>query len=95
MTPPGGEAGPRLAHRSAMFSLVASLEADFEDGVLRPVKPLRLRPGERVRIIVKRQPDPARWDLARLAKLGAEEDLELANAGLDYWGGSLKDEDDR
>ena len=78
-----------------MFPSVASLEADFEDGVLRPVKPLRLRPGERVRIIVRRQPDPARWDLDRLAKLSTEEDLELANAGLEDWSGSLKDEDDR
>ena len=78
-----------------MFSSVASLEADFEDGVLRPVKPLRLRPGERVRIIVRRQPNPARWDLDRLAKLGTKEDLELTNAGLEDWGRSLKDEDDR
>ena len=53
-----------------MFSSVAAVEADYEDGVLRPVKPLRLRPGERVHIIVRRQSDPARWDLERLAKVG-------------------------
>jgi predicted DNA-binding antitoxin AbrB/MazE fold protein len=77
-----------------MFSSVASVEADYEDGVLRPVKPLRLRPGERVHIFVRRQSDPARWDLDRLAKHGGEEDLELASAGLGDWAQSLKDEDD-
>ncbi|HWO19909.1 MAG TPA: antitoxin family protein [Kofleriaceae bacterium] len=73
---------------------MASVEADYEDGVLRPVTPLRLRPGERVRIIVRRQFDPARWDLDRLAKHGGEEDLELASTGLEDWARSLKDEDD-
>lgn len=77
-----------------MFSFVASVEADYEDGVLRPVKPLRLRPGERVHIIVRRQSDPTRWNLDRLAKVGGEEDRELASAGLEDWAGSLKDEDD-
>jgi predicted DNA-binding antitoxin AbrB/MazE fold protein len=64
-----------------MFSSVASVEADYEDGVLRPVKPLPLRPGERVHIIVRRQSDPARWNLDRLAKVGGEEALDLASAG--------------
>jgi predicted DNA-binding antitoxin AbrB/MazE fold protein len=79
----------------AIFSSVASVEADYENGVLRPVKPLRLRPGERVHIIVRRQSDPARWDLNRLAKVGSEDDLDLASAGLEDWARSLKDEDDR
>jgi len=74
---------------------VASVEADYEDGVLRPVKPLRLRPGERVQLIVRRRSDPARWDLARLAKVGGEEDLELASAGLGDWERALQDEDER
>ena len=71
------------------------VEADYEDGVLRPVKPLRLRPGERVHLIVRRRSDPARWDLERLTKLGHDEDLDLASTGLEDWSQSLKDEDDR
>jgi predicted DNA-binding antitoxin AbrB/MazE fold protein len=42
------------------------VEALYEDGMLRPAKPLNLRPGERVAVIVVRQPDASRWDLARL-----------------------------
>lgn len=53
--------------------VVASVEADYENGVLRPVKPLRLRSGERVHIIVRRRADPARWDLDRLAEVGSED----------------------
>ena len=61
---------------------MASVEAEYQDGVLRPMKPLRLQAGERVHLIVKRQPDAARWNLERLADLSltdAEEaELELA-----------------
>ncbi len=74
---------------------MASVEAAFENGVLRPVKPLLLREGERVHIIVKRQPDPSRWDFARFIGKGDVEDRELASAGLEDWAQSLKDEDDR
>ena len=74
---------------------MTAFEADYEDGVLRPVKPLRLRPGERVQLIVRRRSDPARWDLERFAKAGSEEDLELASAGLEDWDRSLRDEDER
>jgi predicted DNA-binding antitoxin AbrB/MazE fold protein len=48
--------------------VVSSVEADYENGVLRPLKPLRLRPGERVHLILRRPSDPARWNLERLAK---------------------------
>ena len=33
---------------------VRPIEADYEDGVLRPTKPLRLRQGERVSLVVLR-----------------------------------------
>lgn len=74
---------------------MTSVEAEYENGVLRPVRPLGLRQGERVHIIVKRQPDPSRWDLGRLAKTSGSEDRELAAAGLEEWAQALKGEDDR
>jgi len=72
---------------------MASVEAEYENGVLRPRKPLRLRQGERVHIIVTRQPDPSRWDLGRLAGTAGTEDRELAAAGLEEWADGLKRED--
>jgi predicted DNA-binding antitoxin AbrB/MazE fold protein len=68
------------------------VEARYEDGLLRPAKPLALRPGERVGLIVVRRPDPARWDLARLAG-NATEDSELAGAGIGNWAADLEKED--
>jgi predicted DNA-binding antitoxin AbrB/MazE fold protein len=68
------------------------VEALYENGILRPAKPLNLRPGERVGVIVVRQPDSARWDLARLASLPSE-DADLAGAGLEEWGAALDRED--
>jgi predicted DNA-binding antitoxin AbrB/MazE fold protein len=73
---------------------MTSVDAEYQDGVLRPVSPLRLRQGERVHLIVQRQPDPSRWDLGRLAKTSGTEDQELASAGLEDWAQSLKGEDD-
>jgi predicted DNA-binding antitoxin AbrB/MazE fold protein len=62
------------------------IEAEFEDGVLRPLRPLPLRPGERVGLVVVRRPDPARWDLDRLSKRSGNEDQELAEEeGLADW----------
>jgi predicted DNA-binding antitoxin AbrB/MazE fold protein len=58
------------------------VEALYEDGLLRPAKPLNLRPGERVGLIFVRHSEASRWDLKRLAAAGAE-DLELASVGLD------------
>jgi predicted DNA-binding antitoxin AbrB/MazE fold protein len=70
------------------------VEARYEEGVLKPAQPLKLREGERVRLIVVRRPDPARWDLKRLAQ-GASEDEALAATGLDAWADALEAEDRR
>jgi predicted DNA-binding antitoxin AbrB/MazE fold protein len=74
---------------------MASVEAEYENGVLRPMKPLRLQPGERVHIIVQRQADASRWDLKRLANAShaSDEEQELAAAGLDEWEQVLNEED--
>ena len=68
------------------------VEALYENGMLRPAKPLNLRAGERVGVIVVRQPDRTRWDLARLAALPSD-DADLAAAGLDEWAAALDRED--
>ena len=68
------------------------VQALYENGILRPAKPLNLRPGERVGVIVVRQPDPMRWDLERLAA-NPDEDLALASVGLSDWDDSLDKED--
>jgi predicted DNA-binding antitoxin AbrB/MazE fold protein len=74
---------------------MACVEAEYENGVLRPMTPLRLQPGERVRITIRRQADASRWDLERLANV-SDEDRELATAGLDHWGNqALKHEGKR
>ena len=65
------------------------IEAQYEGGVLRPVEQLSLRPGERVKLIVVRNPDPNRWDLAKLAKTANGEDLAMAELGLAEWAGEL------
>lgn len=65
------------------------VEAQFEQGILRPLESLPLRPGERVRLIVMRQADPERWNLARLAAGGQGEDVDLATRGLGGWAGTL------
>ena len=65
------------------------IEAQYDDGVLRPVAELGLRPGEHVKLIVVRNPDPSRWDLARLAETANGEDLALAELGLAEWTGEL------
>ena len=44
--------------------IVRLVEAQYEDGVLRPVERLGLRSGERVSLMVVRRPDPRRWDMA-------------------------------
>ena len=69
-----------------------AIEAQFEDGLLKPTEPLPLRPEERVRLIVLRRPDPKRWDLHKLAAT-TDEDLELTEAGLDWWAEQLDSED--
>jgi predicted DNA-binding antitoxin AbrB/MazE fold protein len=67
---------------------MASIEVDYVNGVLRPTKPLSLRDGERVRLVVVRQSDPSRWNLDRLAG-GADGDRALAEAGLGAWADAL------
>ena len=68
------------------------IDALYENGLLRPVSPLPLRPGERVAVIVVRKADPVRWDLARLPA-HSRDDLALAEAGLDEWATALHRED--
>jgi predicted DNA-binding antitoxin AbrB/MazE fold protein len=70
------------------------VEARYEDGLLKPTQRLKLRQGETVGVIVVRHPDPARWDLKRLAQ-GAAEDQALAASGLDAWADALEAEDRR
>jgi predicted DNA-binding antitoxin AbrB/MazE fold protein len=70
-----------------------TIEARYEDGLLKPETPLTLKPGERVALIVVRHPDPARWNLDRLAQGGAGEDLPLAEEGLAEWADALEAED--
>lgn len=71
------------------------VEARYEDGILKLEKPLPLRPGECVGIILIRRPDPARWDLARIAAVAGNEDVELSTSGLDDWTENLHREDAR
>lgn len=62
-----------------------SVEARYDHGTLTLAQPLPLTPGERVRVIVVRQSDPKRWNLAKLSAADASEDLALAEAGLSDW----------
>lgn len=72
-----------------------AIDARYEDGVFRPETPPVLKPGERVRLIILRSPDPARWDLTRLARTAGTEDDALAQAGLGRWADRLDREDGR
>ncbi len=71
------------------------IEAQYEDGLLKPCEPLPLRPGERVRLIVVHAGEPARWDLSRFAAKVRDEDLRLAEQGLGEWADALDEEDRR
>jgi predicted DNA-binding antitoxin AbrB/MazE fold protein len=71
------------------------VEAEYEKGMLKPSTPLTLRPGERVHLIVVRQPDPKRWDLSRLAQSPAADEAVLAEQGLEGWAANLNAEDRR
>ena len=69
--------------------VVRVVQAQYQDGVLRPAQRLSIRPGEQVSLIVLRRPDPSRRDLARLAKTANGEDHALAEQGLTDWAGEL------
>ena len=77
------------------MTLMRVVEARFESGLLRPSRPLALRPGERVHLIVVRQPDPQRWDMARLANAPSADEAVLTEQGLEDWAASLEREDSR
>jgi predicted DNA-binding antitoxin AbrB/MazE fold protein len=64
------------------------IRATFHDGVLDPTERLTLRQGEKVRLIVQREPDPARWNLERHRSTAAE-DRDLAEAGVAAWADAL------
>lgn len=85
-TEAGGRA--RVAARATMM-VVRLVEAQYENGVLRPVERLGLRSGERVNLIVVRRPDPRRWDLARLSGAANQDDVSLSEQGLADWANSL------
>ena len=69
--------------------------AHYEKGLLKPTEPLSLRQGERVNLIVVRQADKKRWDLDRLTKAVAPEELSLTELGLADWAVGLEKEDGR
>ena len=79
----------------AILRCMEIIEAEFENGVLRPMRRLALRPGERVGIVVVRRPDPTRWNLARLSKVAAPDEEKLAEEGLADWADALDCEDRR
>jgi predicted DNA-binding antitoxin AbrB/MazE fold protein len=79
---------PSVAARATIV-VVKLVEAQYENGVLRPMERLGLRSGERVNLMVVRRPDPRRWDLARLSKTSNQEDLALSEQGLEDWANSL------
>ncbi len=78
-----------------MLRRMGIIEAEFKNGVLRPMRRLPLRAGERVGIVVVRRPDPARWNLDRLSQLASAEDKALAEEGLGDWATALDREDRR
>ena len=84
--PSGSALRPRcwLAHA---FGVARPIEAEYRGGALHPTRPLSLKDGERVRLVVVRQSDPARWNLEKLS--APNEDTELAEAGLETWADDL------
>ena len=76
----------------AILSFMRPVDAVYENGLLRPVSELPLRSGERVAVIVVRRADASRWDFTKLAA-HPDDDLALAEAGLDEWAAALERED--
>ena len=90
----GSPWGSSTLRQYAIVAGMDFIEAEFDNGVLRPMRRLPLRPGERVGIAVVRHPDRARWDLDRLSK-GSSDDQKLAEEGLADWAAALDREDRR
>ena len=80
-------------YTGAMGSRV--VEAEYEKGMLKPSTPLALRPGERVHLIVMREPDLKRWNLSRFAQNPAADEAALTEQGLEGWAANLDQEDGR
>jgi predicted DNA-binding antitoxin AbrB/MazE fold protein len=59
-----------------------TVDAVFQDGVLRPLKPLPLKPQQKVTLHVVVPSEPAPWpaDVAQIYQEIADEDRKLANA---------------
>ncbi len=72
-----------------MLLCMELIEADFDGAVLRPTHPLRLRPGERVGLVIVRRPDASRWNLEKLAKASEDDDRALSEEGLAEWADAL------
>jgi predicted DNA-binding antitoxin AbrB/MazE fold protein len=68
------------------------VDARYEHGTLKLSQPLPLTPGEQVRVIIVRKPDPKRWNLEKLQSTDASEDSSLAEAGLSEWEHGLDSE---
>jgi predicted DNA-binding antitoxin AbrB/MazE fold protein len=71
---------------------VKLVDAEYENGVLRPCEALPLRPGEHVSLIVLRRSSPCRWDLAKIAQSGLDGTV-LSEQGLGQWITDLDAED--
>lgn len=69
--------------------------ARSEGGSLKLDRPVPLREGESVSLIVLRHPVSSRWNLERLAATSGADDAALAEAGLDEWAAWLDAEDRR
>lgn len=87
----GAPCAPRT--NRAILARMSLIEAEFENGMLRPSSPLRLRPGERVGIVVVRRPDRSRWDLERLSRAPSSDESRLTEQGLGEWVTALDRED--
>ena len=62
-----------------------TFEVRYEDGVLKPAKPLPLTPGENIAVILVRPDDPRLKNLERFVATHAEELDYLTEAGLQEW----------
>jgi len=92
----GAPSRPGLLHlpRVVGFPHMRQVRARYENGALLPAKPLPLKQGENVSIVVMRQADRSRWDVEKIGRC-AEEDTALAEAGLGDWADALDREDRR